>query len=345
LREGIREWIRITQQKKEESRFTLLSLDIPSGSTNLKSTTILYPDEIAELGTRKWENLFSESSKSFHPIGFAIPNKNSINHYATQAFLYSKEELRNTLQVPNNSHKYTKGSLSVVGGFEGMEGAGILAISSFLNFGGGIAKIYTNSEKARECILGARPGIMTGVWKDGIDFLAKSQACLLGPGTSMNSFDLGLLQDYDKPIVVDGGLIPESKSWKKRFGTTLFTPHIGELKRLLNTPENEPDILIPLAEKFSNESGVYILIKSHHSYLIQPGENILVFPYPNPKLATMGTGDLLAGLVSLFLCQGKSVEESVKISMSILHLTVFMKSKSPDSDEILKYIKEEINGP
>lgn len=140
--------------------------------------------------------------------------------------------------------------------------------------------------------------------------LARYAACLLGPGlgTESDAFMQALLaRPADlPPLVVDAdGLnyLAAQADWPRMLPAgSILTPHVGEMRRLAGgmTADN----LIVWAQQQAAAWGHIVVLKSARTVVAAPGGEALLLPFPNPALATAGSGDVLAGAILGLLAQG-----------------------------------------
>ncbi len=83
----------------------------------------------------------------------------------------------------------------------------------------------------------------------------------------------------------------------------IFTPHPGELRRLLRV-SSLPSDPVAVAEEAAERWGQVVLLKGATSVIAAPDGRSLVYDGANPALATAGTGDVLAGIIAGLLAQG-----------------------------------------
>ncbi len=86
---------------------------------------------------------------------------------------------------------------------------------------------------------------------------------------------------------------------------TIITPHPGEMARLcqLTTQEVQANRWELALEK-AKEWRVIILLKGAHTAITTPEGDLSILPFKNDALATAGTGDILAGLITGLLAGG-----------------------------------------
>lgn len=111
------------------------------------------------------------------------------------------------------------------------------------------------------------------------------------------------------PLVIDAdglNLLSEIEDWWKLLpDRTVITPHPGEMGRLAKM--ETADVLKyrwNIAATKAAEWGVVLVLKGAHTLIAEPDGRIVVLPFKTDALATAGTGDVLAGLITGFLAQG-----------------------------------------
>lgn len=110
------------------------------------------------------------------------------------------------------------------------------------------------------------------------------------------------------PTVIDAdglNLLATIEDWPehlphRRF---IFTPHPGEMRRLLKI-DALPSDLVACAVDAAKAWGQVVLLKGATTIIAAPDGHSLVHNGANPALATAGTGDVLAGAVVGLLAQG-----------------------------------------
>lgn len=85
----------------------------------------------------------------------------------------------------------------------------------------------------------------------------------------------------------------------------ILTPHPGEMARLAGSTVNEVQSnRLEFAGRFAAEWNQTICLKGANTVVAAPDGRIGLSPFANPALASAGTGDVLAGAIAGFLCQG-----------------------------------------
>ncbi len=228
--------------------------------------------------------------------------------------------------------KFDYGHVLSISGSYGMTGAAIMAASAALRSGCGLVSVAT-PESQRAIVAQAIPEIMTfGLPEDenGLP-LAKSfkkLSHLIGKATAVHcgsgwvttdetkELVVQLLEKVKKPIILDGGalagLADNKKVLRERKAPTILTPHIGEFAQMLDMKwqEVEKD-KINLARKFATRNSAILILKGAPTIIASPDGNIFINSTGNPGMATAGAGDVLAGMISGIIAQGRDVLRSV----------------------------------
>ncbi|MCB2223167.1 MAG: NAD(P)H-hydrate dehydratase [Actinobacteria bacterium] len=219
-----------------------------------------------------------------------------------------------------DAHKWSAGSVLVAGGSAGLTGAAALAARSALEFGAGAVRLACPG--ALQPIHATMdPGVMTTAVGDGTDLGADPAPILaaaerfdvlaLGPGLGRYegaaALVAGIAARWDKPLVVDAdGLAAlDFETLAARTAPTVVTPHGGEFRRLTG---EEPGW--EAAAAAAAESGAVVLLKGGPTFVA--GEEVWAVTSGGPELATVGTGDVLTGMVAALLARGLDPEAAAR---------------------------------
>jgi len=219
-----------------------------------------------------------------------------------------------------DAHKWSAGSVLVVGGSVGLTGAAALTARSALEFGAGAVRIACPG--ALQPIYAAiDPGVMTTAIGDGDDLGSDAGPILeaaerfdviaVGPGlgTGPGTADLmaGIAAGWDKPLVVDADGINAMafEALATRTAPTVITPHAGEFRRLTG---EEPGW--EAAAAVSANTGAVVLLKGGPTFVT--GGEVWAVTSGGPELATVGTGDVLTGMVAALVAAGLDPETAAR---------------------------------
>ena len=249
-----------------------------------------------------------------------------------QSFTF--QELKNLL--PNrakDSHKGNFGKVLICAGSPGMGGAGILASEASLFCGSGLVTLVTDTSNVSPSLL-RNPEVMAiGVdMVEGVDIDLKIKdhsVILYGPGIANTAFAKTILGKILKSannskIILDAGALhiaASSKSLiKKSNKTILMTPHPGEAAILLNISIEEVQRdRLSAAKQIADTYGASIVILKGMGTMVFDSKNNKSFisSCGGPELATGGTGDVLAGVLTALLAQGLDIRNASIIAVAV----------------------------
>jgi hydroxyethylthiazole kinase-like uncharacterized protein yjeF len=233
------------------------------------------------------------------------------------------EEAMGDLIVPKGSldHKRSVGTVLVVGGSRGMEGAAHMAAYAALRGGAGLVHCAlpdgAGAQKPyAEVITVTVPGEggqfgLSARWAV-YEQAAQLKAVAAGPGLGRADEAQLLVKELvgiDRPLLLDAdglyalGDRPELLAGRTQ--PTVLTPHEGELGRLLGRPAPEVAAQrLECARAAAQRSNATVLLKGEATIVADPSGQAYVVPTGNPGLATPGTGDVLSGVISAQLAKG-----------------------------------------
>ena len=248
-----------------------------------------------------------------------------------QSFTF--QELKSLL--PNrakNSHKGNFGKVLICAGSPGMGGAGILASEASLFCGSGLVTLTTDNSNVGASLLRNPEVMTTGIdmsEDDGIDLKIKDHSVILyGPGIANTAFTKTILDNIlrssnDSKIILDAGalhIMASSKpTIKESNKTILMTPHPGEAAILLNISVEEVQRdRLHAAKQIAQIYGAAIVILKGMETIIVDSKTSESFISTNggPELATGGTGDVLAGVLSALIAQGLDIKNASLIAVA-----------------------------
>ena len=137
----------------------------------------------------------------------------------------------------------------------------------------------------------------------------------MGPGIGGHSetaeFVRTVVNKYSLPIVLDAdglnafaGRMDSFRRDVRPAGSTVFTPHPGEMARLTGKTTAEiQSQRVAVAREFSRKYGVTLVLKGFRTLVASPQGQVWVNPTGNPGMATGGTGDVLTGMMAGLLAQ------------------------------------------
>jgi hydroxyethylthiazole kinase-like uncharacterized protein yjeF len=210
------------------------------------------------------------------------------------------------------SHKGSFGDVAIVGGAPGMTGAALLAARAALHSGAG--RVYVVLLDPQGMAVDAlQPELM---WRklDALDFKTTTLVCGCGAGGAVQavlphilSTPSALVLDADalNTLARETPLQQLLLARAQRGRVTVLTPHPLEAARLLgcDVAQLQADRLRS-ARQMADRFGCVVVLKGSGSVIARPGQNPALNPTGNARLATAGTGDVLAGMVGAGLASG-----------------------------------------
>lgn len=207
------------------------------------------------------------------------------------------------------SHKGSYGDVAVIGGARGMAGAAWMSASAALHAGAGRVFLGSLDAQASEAV-GAQPELMHRS-PDSIDLDRTTVVCGCGGGDAVADV-LPRVLSLSARLVVDADALnaiardPALQDLlAARRGPTVITPHPLEAARLLgiDTAAVQADRL-KAAHDLATRYGVVVVLKGSGSMVAESGKRTSINRSGNGRLATAGTGDVLAGMVGAALARG-----------------------------------------
>lgn len=225
-----------------------------------------------------------------------------------------------------DSHKGTYGRALLLAGSENMTGACILASRACLKSGTGLVEISV-PESVKPVFQAAVPEVIVLPRSAVADTdLSRFTAVLVGPGLGCTKESEEALRSVldrmsaDIPLVADAdalNLIARSEDLKEAFCALpcrkVITPHPGEAARLLGTDiahirEAGGEAARELARTF----GAVCVLKIVPETVALCDGTLWKNPTGNDGMATAGSGDVLAGIITGLLAQGASPEDGAR---------------------------------
>jgi hydroxyethylthiazole kinase-like uncharacterized protein yjeF len=106
-------------------------------------------------------------------------------------------------------------------------------------------------------------------------------------------------------IATDNTLQSQLRARDARNCSTVLTPHPLEAARLLGcSTQQVQDDRLRAAQELALRFGCIIALKGSGTVIAAPGKTPVINPTGNARLATAGTGDVLAGMVGAALASG-----------------------------------------
>jgi len=199
---------------------------------------------------------------------------------------------------PRDAHKWSAGAVLVVGGSTGMVGASVLAGRSALTFGAG--SVVVASPRA-DLVTSAAPQLLARPIEEGEADLDRFDVVIVGPGLAGPDIEAALpVVRKASRVVLDAGGLDSSVVDAARDGGSevIVTPHAREFERIAGVGAGAY-----AARAYAGKAGVTVVLKGNPTTVTDGSLPVLVRT-GGPELASIGTGDVLAGMIGALWARG-----------------------------------------
>lgn len=202
------------------------------------------------------------------------------------------------------AHKWSAGAVLILGGSAGMVGASVLAGRSALNFGAGTCVV---SSPDPQLIQAAAPELLSYSLQQAEESLARFDVVVAGCGLSPSHVEaIHPILVKARKVVLDAGALTPDALAAARHGAAevVITPHDGEFPRVAGMRAGSYAI-----RSLALSSGIVVLRKGNPTMVTDGGMPVLVTT-GGPELATIGSGDVLAGMIGALWARGLGPHEA-----------------------------------
>ena len=232
---------------------------------------------------------------------------------------------------PEDSNKGTYGRLLVIAGSKGMAGAAYLNAHAAYMTGAGLVRIYTSSDN-REILQTLLPEAIITTYEEYnkeelLSLLTWADSVCIGSGLGMSRLSEKILKtviEYVKvPCLIDAdglNLLAENKKYLNQMAERRFviTPHMKEMSRLTGTPVEELKAdRIQILKDFISRYRITCVLKDSRTLIASEEKGIRMNLPGNSAMAKAGSGDVLAGVISGWMVQGKEAEDAAELGTYI----------------------------
>jgi hydroxyethylthiazole kinase-like uncharacterized protein yjeF len=301
----------------------VLAVDIPSGVDGLTGEVPSGPEDRVAPADRTVTfaalkpGLLLQPGASFRgdvevvDIGLDVP--------AARSWLVEADDVRHWLPARDPSTHKWKAAVWVVAGSPGMDGAAALVSSGAQRAGAGYVRLSTPGagvEAPHVPVEVVRTSIPGDAWAaEVVDGLDRFAAIVVGNGlgtaegtaAEVRSLvaSVGRASGPHRPtIVVDAdGLTALGTAAPELVGqNVILTPHDGEFERVHGQKPGADRLAA--ARDLAGQLGCVVLLKGGPTVVADGDGTVLVVDTGDARLATAGTGDVLAGIIGGLAAQG-----------------------------------------
>ncbi|MDD2523652.1 MAG: NAD(P)H-hydrate dehydratase [Endomicrobiia bacterium] len=227
------------------------------------------------------------------------------------------------------SYKNDFGHILVIGSSYNMPGAGVLCANSAIRSGAGLVT-FAFPESAYPVIAkNIKPEIMllplkeknkkitNKAQKEILEFIEKKNiksvaiGCGVGQDINIKQIIKSIINKFDIYVVIDAdginsfqkeqknGVIKDFVNAKAKI---IITPHPKEFERISGITYNSTDFFREqITKTFAKNNDIICVLKGHRT-VVSDGNNIYNNNTGNAGMATAGSGDVLTGIISAFVC-------------------------------------------
>ena len=301
-----------------KSETAVLAMDIPSGinaDTGEIMETAIRAEATVTFGLPKRGNLlypgFDYGGELYHSEISFPPEVTGDDSITLSVNIPPELPKRNPA-----GHKGSFGKLLIIGGSQNYRGAPALAAGAALKSGAGyvrlavpevlVSQIFPLVPEAVFLPQGGSGPIGAEHLPDLLEQAILSDAAVIGPGLSTDPESVRLARDFiaaaELPLVVDGdaltALAGREELCRNRKYPTIFTPHPGEMARLLGSSISEVEARrIETALEAADRYNAVVVLKGAHSIIAAPDGSLWINLTGNSGMGTAGSGDVLSGLI------------------------------------------------
>jgi ADP-dependent NAD(P)H-hydrate dehydratase / NAD(P)H-hydrate epimerase len=291
----------------------VLAVDIPSGINGLNGSSagaVLEADATITFAALKPGNVFGDGLAYSGELTVADIG---LDTRAARAHLVGAAVVASWIPDPaSDAHKWQR-AVWVVAGSPGMGGAAALCSGAAARTGAGYVRVSTPGGAATDLPIEiVRTDLPPETWAgEVIADLARFDALVIGNGLGIADATKEQIRQViaaatgrGVPVVVDADGLTALGTEVSRFvsETAVLTPHDGEFARLMGRAPG--DDRIADARALAADSGAVVLLKGRSTVVAAPDGEALVSIAGDQRLATAGTGDVLAGIIGALLACG-----------------------------------------
>ena len=238
-------------------------------------------------------------------------------------------QIKNIFNRKENSYKNNYGHILVIAGSHTMPGAAVMCANSAITSGAGLVTVAFPKSAYMSISANIKPEIMLLPLEENIQDITKSAqnkilnfikdknissvaiGCGMGKIASLKNLIFSIIKNFDIYMTIDAdglnslrniqknSVIKEFKNSKAKI---IVTPHPKEFERISGIKyKDDKKYRKQITKTFAKNNDIICLLKGHNS-VVSDGKKLYINNTGNPGMATAGSGDVLTGIVSAFVC-------------------------------------------
>lgn len=342
LQRELSAWIQDLFSRINQQNYRVVAIDVPSGMFLEKPSSLVIHSELILTIEQPKQAFFMPSNyqnaKKWEivPIGL---DETFIEKSANSNFwMEEKDAIFMFRPINQFSHKGTKGHVLLIGGSYGKMGAVYLSGKGTFLVGAGLVTAWV-PKKGVKILQTNFPEMMVIAGKKkkifkGEQLSISANAILVGPGLGQHEETAKSLEVFlpqiKVPVVFDADAINIFANHRDLLSllpkNSIFTPHPKELERLIGPAADDWDRL-EKTKAFSEKYQCVVVMKNARTRVVV-NQKVYNFAMENPKLATAGSGDVLAGIITGLLAQGYGCEQAACLGVYLHAKSAALSEKS-----------------
>ena len=252
-------------------------------------------------------------------------------------------------RLPRRRHLANKGSFGdvhVAGGAAGMVGASLLAAHAASLAGAGRVLVHAHSSDAggvlpvdvrhpelmlrpvaelQPALRDNRKATVVAGCGGGDEVAAELPGCLSNAGR------LVLDADALNAIARDTGLLAQLRARGVQGRPTILTPHPLEAARLLDTTAAAVQAdRFAAARRLAADTGAIVVLKGSGTLVATPDGRVAVNPTGDARLASAGTGDVLAGWIAGLWSAQPATDDAAELACAVARAAAWIHGRACD---------------
>lgn len=308
----------------------VIAIDIPSGlNSYTQITDCINANYTLSMGAKKFQTLFYEGrerSGKITVMNIGVSDEDFSRYNLQKIFQVEANDIKKIIPERRiNSNKYTNGKVFILAGSTGLTGAAYLCSMAALRAGSGavVTGVPVSINDIMEVKLTevmtlplqetARKTLSLKCYDELKSKLDWADVVLIGPGISKNDETMQLVRkivaENNLNYVIDADGIAAFKGNLNllKGKKIILTPHLGEFANLIGKRDSDvKSNFYEIAKKFAKEFGVVLALKNSPT-IITNGDEFYINSTGRENLATVGTGDVLTGIIAGIFSQSKNV--------------------------------------
>ena len=234
------------------------------------------------------------------------------------------------------AHKGSAGRVLLVGGSVGLTGAITLAARACTRSGAGYVHVAVPEslndvlevKLTEEITLPMPQTDARSLSLRSLDAIVErsqgEDAIVIGPGLSREADSEALARRLvaaiARPIVLDADALNAFAGRADLLasfgGSLVLTPHLGEMARISGITASElEERRIDVAREQAEQLNAVVVLKGAPTVIAAPDGRATVNPTGNPGLATLGSGDVLSGVIGALMAQGLDPYDAARLGV------------------------------